>query len=29
VALDAKLGVDIYGPEPDDEDRSEVVEADS
>jgi hypothetical protein len=29
VALDATLGVDIYGPEPDDEDRSEVVEADS
>jgi len=25
VALDATLGVDIYGPEPDDENRSEVV----
>ena len=28
-ALGASLGVDIYGPDPDDEDRVEVVEADS
>lgn len=29
VALDATLGIDIYGPDPDDEDRVEVVEADT
>jgi hypothetical protein len=29
VALGATLGVDIYGPDPDDEDRTEVVEPDS
>jgi hypothetical protein len=27
AALDATLGVDIYGPDPDDQDRTEIVEA--